>query len=75
MLIYVRSSVRASVRPVQVCLEQSIFIFLGQRAVRKQSENTHRALRALKSDSYSRSLKYRVLLLKHSFVLHGLGSC
>ena len=27
------SFVRPSVRPVQVCLEQSIFIFLGQRAI------------------------------------------
>ena len=52
------SSVRPSVRPVQVCLEQSIFIFLGQRAVRKQSENTH-------TESYSRSLKYCVLLMFH----------
>ena len=41
MLIYVRMYVR----PVQVCLEQSIFIFLGQRAVREHSENTRRALK------------------------------
>ena len=43
-------------------LELSIFIFLGQRALRKWSENTQRAIRALKSESYSRSLKYCVLL-------------
>ena len=75
-------SVRSDVCLVQVCLEQSIFIFLGQRAieqsesnrvVREQSQNSQRAirehsgchkraLRALKSDSYSRSLKYCVLL-------------
>ena len=54
MLIYVR----ASVRPVQVCLEQSIFIFLGQRAIR--------AIKALKSESYSRSLKYCVLFIKQA---------
>ena len=39
-----------SVCLAQVCLQQSIFIFLGQRTIR-----------ALKSESYSRSLKYCVL--------------
>ena len=54
-----------SVCPAQVCLEQSIFIFLGQRAIRalkKQSESTQKAIKAIKSESYSRSLKYCVLL-------------
>ena len=54
---------RACVRPVQVCLEQSIFIFLGQIALREQSENTHRAL------TYSRSLKYCVLLAMLQFLI------
>ena len=67
-----------SVRPVQVCLEQSIFIILAQIfkqsvrnksaviehsestkwEIREQSESTQRATRALKSESYSRNLKY-----------------
>ena len=47
----------------QVCLEQSIFIFLGLRSLRKQSENTHRAL------TYSRSLKYCVLLAMLQFLI------
>ena len=33
-------SVCLSVRPASVCLEQSIFIFQGQRAIREQSEST-----------------------------------
>ena len=53
-------SVRPSVCPAQVFLEQSIFIFLSPRALIKRSENSQRAL---KSKSYSRSLRYCVLLL------------
>ena len=47
---------------VQTCLEQSIFIFLGQRAiehsentqttVKEQSKKSQRALKALKSESH-----------------------
>ena len=60
---------KLSVHAAQTCLEQLIFIFLGQRALRRQSEksesdiralkhseSTNRAFRALKSDSYSQSL-------------------
>ena len=74
MLIYVRSFVRESVPPVQVCIEQSISITQGQRALREQSENTHRALSALKSESYTRSLKYCVLLVHRSCVVKSLVS-
>ena len=35
-----------SVCPAQVCLEQTIFIFLGQRALRKQSKSNQRAVNA-----------------------------
>ena len=84
------ANLRSFVRPVQVCLDQSIFIFLDQRAIRtirERSGNTKniqktireqsasnqrvirehwesilRAIRALKSESYSRSLKDFVLL-------------
>ena len=48
-----------SVCPGQVCLEQSI----------SRSESNQRAIRALKSESYSRSLKYCVLL-SEEFKLH-----
>ena len=61
--------VRPSVRPAQVCLEQSIFIFQGQRAIREQSESTQWALRALKLESYCRSLKYCVLYFFCKFEL------
>ena len=42
-----------------LCLqsEQSIFIFLGQRALRELSECTKIAISALKSELYSQSLK------------------
>ena len=43
-----RSSRNVNLRPVQVCLEQSIFIFLprseSNRAVREHLERTQRAL-------------------------------
>ena len=58
--------VRPFVRLVQTCLEQSIFIFLGQRAIKEHWEHSvihQRAIKALKSESYSRSLKYCVLFL------------
>ena len=64
MLIYVR----ASVRPVQVCLELSIFIFIGQShlraitALRTQSENTHRAIR--EHSERNKSIKIRVIQLE-----------
>ena len=48
-----------SVCMYQTCLEQSIFIFLGQSALGGPSEHlesSKRAIRALKSKSYSRSL-------------------
>ena len=51
----VTMSVCLSVRPAHYALEQSIFIFLGQRAIREQS-SSQRALRAIKSESDSRSL-------------------
>ena len=38
-------SVCPSVCAAQTCLEPSIFIFLGQRALRGHSENTQRAQR------------------------------
>ena len=44
-------NLRVSVRSVQTCLEQSIFIFLGQRsirALREQSESTHSTQVALR---------------------------
>ena len=47
--------VTMSVCPLQSCLEQLIFIFLGQIAIRERS-SSQRALRALKLESYSRSL-------------------
>ena len=58
-------NVHPSICAGQSCLEQSIFIFLGLRAIRalrEKSESNQRAIRVLKSESYSRSLKYCVLL-------------
>ena len=56
---------RPSVCLVQVCLEQSIIISENIQSIRwtirEQSETTQRAIRALKSESYNRSLKYCVL--------------
>ena len=43
----------------QVCLEQSIFIFLGQRAIKEHSESNRAVKKQL--ESYSRSLKYCLL--------------
>ena len=42
-----RSSRNADLRSVQVCLEQSIFIFPGQRALRGPSEHSESNQRAL----------------------------
>ena len=60
----------------QTCLEQSIFIFLGQRALREpsehsesnqrvleHSESTKRAIKALKSELTVGAFKYCVLLV------------
>ena len=52
-------NVRPSVRSVQVCLEQSIFIFLGQRALREQAKS-NQALRE-HSEGTQRTLKIRVI--------------
>ena len=49
-----------SVRAGQVCLEQSIFIYLSQRAIRalrEQSENSQRALRAVRALRALRALR------------------
>ena len=58
-------SVHLSVRPAQVCLEQSIFIFLGQRAI-EQSKSTRRTLREHLKPYYQShtvgAFKYCVLL-------------
>ena len=53
MLIFVRPSVR----PVQTCLEQSIFIILGQ-ILREHSESTQRAIR--EQSVITQSIKIRV---------------
>ena len=53
------TNLRSSVRSVQVCLEQSIFIFLGQRALREQAKS-NQALRE-HSKGTQRALKIRVI--------------
>ena len=60
--------VHSSVRPVQVCLEleQSIFIFLGQRAIRalrERSESNQRSIRVIQSELLSTASCY----LKNNF--------
>ena len=54
-----RESQSLSVRPVKSCLEQSIFIYLGQRALRKQSENSQRVL--WEHSESNQSIKIRVI--------------
>ena len=49
----VTMSVCLSVRAAHTYLEQIIFIYLGQRAIREQSENSQRALKALGEHSDS----------------------
>ena len=51
-------SVRPSVPSAVCCLEQSIFIFLGQRAT-EQSESTQKALK--EHSESSQSIKIRVI--------------
>ena len=68
------ANVSASVRSVQTCLEQSIFIILAQifkqsvrnkSAVSEHSESTQRAISEHQNKSqYRRSLKYCVLFSK-----------
>ena len=45
------------VRPAQVCLEQSIFIFLGQRTLKGPSEHSESDQKALKHLESTKSLK------------------
>ena len=56
--------VRPFIRWVQTCLEQSIFIFLGQssnRALREHSESNQGAIRALREQSGSNQSTKRAL--------------
>ena len=64
----VTMSVRPFVCAGQSCIEQSIFIFLGQRSIREPS----RAIRALKSESSSRSFKYCSLIYNYLKVVSNL---
>ena len=78
-------SVHSSVRSVQTCLEQSIFIFLGQRELREHSESTQRtlkehskncqrALKALKSESYQSEPKILRLVVYELDVIQHISN-
>ena len=54
--------VRPFVRSVQICLEQSILIFLGQRAIRAHRDHSKSNQRTLREQSESnQSIKIRVI--------------